>query len=124
MSLGLEYRTSIPPHPGDNRGTKTQARSASWNSQANAVTGFLSTYSFVPQVTKCWKTGDTEAISLRKFAVCAFGLLLWTIHGLAVGSLPALIFSFQLGAELDHFDTQGPRLQSTSSLSQTAALMR
>ena len=57
------------------------------------VAGFLSTYSFVPQVTKCWRTGDTEAISLRMFAVRTFGLLLWTIYGFAVGSLPVLIFS-------------------------------
>jgi MtN3 and saliva related transmembrane protein len=57
------------------------------------IAGSLSTYSFVPQVTKCWRTGDTDAISLRMFAVRAFGLLLWTIYGFAVGSLPVLIFS-------------------------------
>lgn len=57
------------------------------------IAGCLSTYSFVPQVWKCWRTGDTAAISLRMFAVRAFGLLLWTIYGFAVGSLPVLIFS-------------------------------
>lgn len=51
------------------------------------------TYGFVPQAVKCWRTGETEAISLRMFAVRAFGLLLWTIYGFAVWSLPVLIFS-------------------------------
>ena len=57
------------------------------------IAGSLSTYSFVPQVVKCWRTGDTEAISFRMFAVRAFGLLLWTFYGFTVGSLPVLIFS-------------------------------
>jgi MtN3 and saliva related transmembrane protein len=57
------------------------------------VAGCLSIYSFVPQVLKCWRTGDTAAISLRMFAVRTFGLLLWTIYGFGVGSLPVLVFS-------------------------------
>jgi MtN3 and saliva related transmembrane protein len=57
------------------------------------VAGCLGTYSFVPQVLKCWKTGETEAISLRMFAVRTFGSLLWTTYGFVVGSLPVLIFS-------------------------------
>lgn len=57
------------------------------------LAGCLSTYSFVPQVWKCWRSGDTEAISLRMFAARAVGLLLWTIYGFVVGSLPVLIFS-------------------------------
>jgi MtN3 and saliva related transmembrane protein len=55
--------------------------------------GCIGIYSFVPQVVKCWRTGDTAAISLRMFAVRTFGLLLWTAYGFAVGSLPILIFS-------------------------------
>ncbi len=55
--------------------------------------GCIGTYSFVPQVLKCWRTGDTGAISLRMFAVRSFGLLLWTIYGFAVGSLPVLVFT-------------------------------
>ncbi|HEX2134885.1 MAG TPA: SemiSWEET family transporter [Microvirga sp.] len=55
--------------------------------------GCLGICSFVPQIVKCWRTGETEAISLRMFAVRAFGLLLWTVYGFAVGSLPVLVFS-------------------------------
>ena len=57
------------------------------------VAGCIGLYSFVPQVVKCCRTGDAAAISLRMFAVRAFGLLLWTMYGFVVGSLPVLIFS-------------------------------
>lgn len=57
------------------------------------VAGCIGTYSFVPQVLKCWRTGETAAISLRMFAVRTFGSLLWTFYGLVIGSLPILIFS-------------------------------
>jgi MtN3 and saliva related transmembrane protein len=55
--------------------------------------GCLGIYGFVPQISKCWRTGETAAISLRMFAVRAFGGVLWTIYGFAVWSLPVLIFS-------------------------------
>jgi MtN3 and saliva related transmembrane protein len=57
------------------------------------VAGCLSTYSLVPQVVKCWRTGETAAISLRMFSVRTLGLSLWTAYGFAVGSLPVLVFS-------------------------------
>ena len=60
---------------------------------AGLAAGCLGLCSFVPQIVKCWRTGETEAISLRMFAVRSFGLLLWTIYGFAVGSLPVLVFS-------------------------------
>ena len=58
-----------------------------------SAAGCIGLYSLVPQVVKCCRTGDTAAISLRMFAVRTFGLLLWTIYGFALGSLPVLIFS-------------------------------
>jgi MtN3 and saliva related transmembrane protein len=55
--------------------------------------GCIGLYSFVPQVMKCCRSGETAAISLRMFALRIFGLVLWTIYGFALGSLPVLIFS-------------------------------
>ena len=55
--------------------------------------GALSTWSFVPQIVKIWREGDTEAISKRMFALRAFGLTLWTVYGFGIGSIPILIFS-------------------------------
>ena len=57
------------------------------------VAGILSTCSFVPQVRKIWRDGDTEAISLRMFAMRSFGTALWAIYGYGVGSLLVMIFS-------------------------------
>src|ERR687889_1355270 len=58
-----------------------------------STAGCIGLYSFVPQVLKCCRTGDVAAISLRMFAVRTFGLLLWTLYGFALGSLPVLVFS-------------------------------
>ena len=55
--------------------------------------GCIGLYSFVPQIMKCCRSGETAAISLRMFALRIFGLVLWTIYGFALGSLPVLIFS-------------------------------
>jgi MtN3 and saliva related transmembrane protein len=55
--------------------------------------GCIGLYSLIPQVVKCCRTGDVGAISLRMFAVRTFGLLLWTVYGFALGSLPVLVFS-------------------------------
>ena len=57
------------------------------------LAGVLSTWSFVPQVLKIWREGDTEAISLRMFAMRSLGMILWAIYGFGVGSRPVLIFS-------------------------------
>ena len=58
-----------------------------------SAAGCIGLYSFVPQVVKCCRTGDVAAISLRMFAVRTFGLLLWTVYGSALGSMPVLVFS-------------------------------
>jgi MtN3 and saliva related transmembrane protein len=84
----------------------------------SSLTGFaagcIGLYSFVPQVVKCCRTGDVAAISLRMFAVRTFGLLLWTIYGYALGSLPVLIFSalgLVLSSVILFLKIRGPRMQ-------------
>jgi len=81
-----------------------------------STAGCIGLYSFVPQVVKCCRTGDVAAISLRMFAVRTFGLLLWTVYGYALGSLPVLIFS-ALGLVLSSvilvLKVRGSRRQST-----------
>ena len=82
-----------------------------------SAAGCIGLYSFVPQVMKCCRTGDVAAISLRMFAVRTFGLLLWTVYGYALGSLPVLIFS-ALGLVLSLvilvLKVRGSRTQSAS----------
>lgn len=82
-----------------------------------SAAGCIGLYSFVPQVVKCCRSGDVAAISLRMFAVRTFGLLLWTVYGFALGSLPVLIFS-ALGLVLSSvilvLKVRGSRTQLTS----------
>jgi MtN3 and saliva related transmembrane protein len=92
---------------------------ASFPTLVGLIAGLLSTYSFVPQVAKCWRTGDTAAISLRMFAVRAFGLLLWTIYGFVVGSLPVLLFSalsFVLSSIILALKVRGSRAHEAADL--------
>jgi len=55
--------------------------------------GILSTASFVPQVLKAWREGNTEAISKRMYIVTVTAFVLWTIYGFVIGSLPIIVFN-------------------------------
>ena len=57
------------------------------------LAGMLSTWSFVPQILKVWREGDTDAIASRMFALRSLGVTLWAVYGFGIGSLPVLIFS-------------------------------
>jgi MtN3 and saliva related transmembrane protein len=57
------------------------------------VAGLLSTASFVPQLRKAWREGDTEAISKRMYLVTVTAFTLWTLYGFLLGSLPLIIFN-------------------------------
>jgi MtN3 and saliva related transmembrane protein len=57
------------------------------------VAGILSTLSFVPQVLKAWKEGNTEAISKKMYLVTVSAFVLWTIYGFVIGSFPLIIFN-------------------------------
>lgn len=59
-----------------------------------AVTGYiagtLTTVSFIPQVIRAWKLKETRDISLAMLLLFAAGILLWTLYGFLVGSLPVI----------------------------------
>jgi MtN3 and saliva related transmembrane protein len=57
------------------------------------VAGLLSTSSFVPQVLKAWREGDTDAISKRMYIVTVTAFVLWTAYGFVIGSLPLIVFN-------------------------------
>ena len=57
------------------------------------VAGCCSTAAFVPQVLKIWREGDTRAISLRMYVMRVAGFVLWLGYGLALGSLPLIVFN-------------------------------
>ena len=57
------------------------------------VAGICSTSSFIPQVIKVWREGDTGAISKKMYLVTVTAFSLWIIYGLMIGSMPIIVFN-------------------------------
>ena len=64
-----------------------------WITLLGTAAGLLTTGSFVPQVAKAWREGDTGALSLRMYLVMTAAFALWLGYGLALGSLPLVVFN-------------------------------
>lgn len=65
------------------------------------VAGTLATGAYLPQVWKCWRSGEAAAISKRMFTLRAVGLVLWCAYGFGAGNLPIMVFStLSLGLSL------------------------
>jgi MtN3 and saliva related transmembrane protein len=47
--------------------------------------------SFMPQVWKVIKTGDTAAISARMYMLTVFGFALWSVFGILRGEWPIIL---------------------------------
>jgi MtN3 and saliva related transmembrane protein len=48
--------------------------------------GMLTTFSFLPQVIKIWKTRDASSISLLMYSIFCTGVVLWLAYGIAISS--------------------------------------
>src|SRR5688572_15692569 len=46
-----------------------------------AAAAFCTTVSYIPQLRKCWETGETGDLSLRMLLLLACGLGLWLVYG-------------------------------------------
>tara|TARA_B100001287_G_scaffold209670_1_gene178546 strand:+ start:255 stop:527 length:273 start_codon:yes stop_codon:yes gene_type:complete len=51
----------------------------------------LTTYSFLPQVYKTWKTKDVSAFSLTTFSLFSVGIICWLIYGIYMQSLSMIL---------------------------------
>ncbi|GAA0528488.1 MtN3 and saliva related transmembrane protein [Rhizomicrobium palustre] len=60
-------------------------------SAVGLVAAFCTTLAYVPQVWRIWKTRSTADISLGMFALMNFGVALWLVYGIAIGSWPVAI---------------------------------
>ncbi len=63
------------------------------------IAGACTTFSFVPQLLKIWKSKSTHDISLAMYAVISTGVLLWLVYGLLVRDVPIItvgILAFKL----------------------------
>lgn len=52
---------------------------------------FCTTFSFLPQVVRVWRTKSTNDISLMMYIVLCSGLLLWLLYGVLLGSRPLIL---------------------------------
>ena len=59
--------------------------------QLGLVAGALTTFAFIPQVLKIWRSKQANDISLTTFAIFSGGVALWLIYGLRVGSWPIIL---------------------------------
>ncbi|WP_259782313.1 SemiSWEET transporter [Aestuariispira ectoiniformans] len=51
----------------------------------------LTTFSFLPQVIKVWRTRSTRDVSLSMFLVLCCGVSLWLAYGLMLGDWPMIL---------------------------------
>jgi MtN3 and saliva related transmembrane protein len=51
----------------------------------------LTTASFIPQLTKVWRTKSAEDLSTGMFTAFSLGILLWLAYGLLRGDLPVIV---------------------------------
>lgn len=56
-----------------------------WATLIGTAAAICTTASYVPQVWKTWRTGETRDLSLRMLVTLAVGLALWCLYGLARG---------------------------------------
>ena len=55
------------------------------------IAGSLTTISFVPQVIRTWKLKETKDFSLVMLLLFAAGMLLWTVYGIWINSIPIIV---------------------------------
>lgn len=61
----------------------------------NEIIGFIAaictTFAFIPQVMKVWKTKQTKDLSLRMYSIMFMGILLWLFYGILIDSLSIIL---------------------------------
>jgi MtN3 and saliva related transmembrane protein len=63
---------------------------ASATSFLGFVAAFCTSFAFLPQVIKTWRTRSTRDISLGMFLVLTTGIALWLAYGLLLGDGPLI----------------------------------
>ncbi len=54
------------------------------------VAGTLTTFAFVPQVIKTWRTKSAGDLSIGTMSMICTGVFLWLLYGLLVGDIPVI----------------------------------
>jgi MtN3 and saliva related transmembrane protein len=64
-----------------------------WLTALGLAAGLCTSFSFLPQLLKAWREGDTEAISKRMYVASLIAYGLWIVHGLMIISVPVILFN-------------------------------
>lgn len=56
-----------------------------------SAAGALTTFAFLPQVIKVWRTRCADDLSFVTFAVFCLGVALWLVYGVLIDSPPLLV---------------------------------
>ena len=62
-----------------------------WVTLLGLLAAFLTTFSFLPQVVKSWRTRATRDISLGMFMALTMGIVLWLAYGILIADLPLIV---------------------------------
>lgn len=55
--------------------------------------GLLTTFAFVPQVLKIWRTKSAKDISLRTYIAFSFGVAMWLVYGILKHEPPIILWN-------------------------------
>ena len=55
------------------------------------IAAVCTTFAFIPQVMKVWKTKQTKDLSLRMYSIMFLGILLWLVYGILIDSLSIIL---------------------------------
>ena len=55
------------------------------------IAAVCTTFAFIPQVMKVWKTKQTKDLSLRMYFIMFIGVLLWLVYGIRIDSLSIML---------------------------------
>jgi len=55
------------------------------------VAALLTTFAFVPQVVKVWKSKSSKGVSVSMYLVLLLGVFLWGVYGYLIDSMSIMI---------------------------------
>ena len=55
------------------------------------IAAVCTTFAFIPQVMKVWKTKQTKDLSLRMYSIMFLGIVLWLVYGILIDSLSIIL---------------------------------
>ena len=55
--------------------------------------GLLTTFAFVPQVLKIWRTKSAKDISLRTYIAFSLGVAMWLVYGVLKQEPPIILWN-------------------------------